>query len=683
PPPPPPPPPSQQQQHRPSVFDQPVVTAGQKRKASDRREGSSDDSGLPPGTASALWPAAPVPPPGPTEGDIVDRGLITVEMAAELFSRYKESMIRHLPAVVFAPSMSVMELRRTKPYLFLAVMAAASSETSALQTVLHRDLLQLFAHKVVVAGEKNLELVQALHVAVIWYWPPEHYEELKFYQLVHMAAVMALDIGLGKRASSRRGSPPFGRREHAFKRPPQPDPTSIECRRTWLACHFLAANTSMSLHRPNLIRWTPFMTECLELLESSPDAAPTDKYFCHLVWTHRMGEEIGVQFSMDDPGATVDVLDARTQYALRALERDLEKYRDAVPRELMQPTLTMSFNLLSLYMHELVLLSDTRSDHFRPPFNAEMIEDGMAGSEPLSAAHTNALSTCLTAIDGIFGTFLAMDVSSIRCLPIFNFVRIAYAVVVLMKLYFSATSPKSELGRVVRDNVHVEHYLDALLDKLRTTAAEDRCRPAAKFIVVLAMLRSWFVRQGRDGDGSGAGAARPGETPSSKTSAMPPDGSSSMAQPRDGINTTPLQVLSEVAMGHGPGASARHVLDSLSGLRQTPQPIFHDSVSAPDSTANDANNNPPEPSAAADVDPAAPIGGAGGGAAPYPLPWMSQLQQPPVDPGMGLSSGFDLEALGAGLDPQATYEGGARIFLDEPWFNDMFQGLPDPNCFPF
>ncbi|KND90123.1 Transcriptional regulator WAR1 [Tolypocladium ophioglossoides CBS 100239] len=682
--------PHQHQQRRPSVLDEPVVTAGQKRKASDHLEGSGEDSRLSPASASTAWPA-PAPVPRSTEGDIVDRGLVTTEKAAELFSRYKEHMIRHLPAVIFPPSMSVVELRRTKPYLFLAVMAAASSEMSGLQRVLHKELMQLFAHKVVVAGEKNLELVQALHVAVIWYWPPEHFEELKFYQLVHMAAVMALDIGLGKKAPSRRGIPPFSWREHQFKRQPQPDPASIECRRTWLTCHFLAANTSMSLHRPNLIRWTPFMTESLELLESSPDAAPTDKYLCHLVWTHRMGEEIGVQFSMDDPATPVNILDPRTQYALRSLERDLEKYRDAVSRELMQPTLKMNLNLLNLYMHELVLHSDTPTDQFRPPFNTEIIKDGMVSAEPLSAAHINALSACLTAIDGIFATFLSMDLLSIRCLPVFNFVRIAYAVVVLMKMYFSASSPKSELGKVInKDNMRVEHYLDALLDKFRTTAAEDKCRPAAKFLIVLAMLRSWFVKQGKDANASAApavagGAARPPETPS-KTSATPPDGSS-IAHAHHGVNT-PLQVLSEVAMGREHSGPPRHVLNHISGLRQTPQPIFHDSVSPSGSTSNTNTNtnNPSTLSSTADVDPAAPI--AAPGAAPFPSPWMSHLQAPPpAGPAMGLAAGlppdFDLESLGAGLAEQDVYEGGTRMILNEPWFNDMFQGLPDPNYFPF
>jgi RalA-binding protein 1 len=299
------------------VFDPPDVTASHKRKATDYRDGSGEGS---PAANSLQWQTAG----RGSRTDIIDRGLLSMERAVELFQRYKDHMSKHLPAVVFPPSMTIMDLRREKPYLFLAVMAAASSETHGLQRVLQRELMELFA------------LIQALHVAVIWYWPPEHFEELKFYQLVHMSAVMALDIGLGKKSAPKRGLPGFSWREHPFRRHPQPDPTSLECRRTWLTCHFLAANTAMSLHRPNLIRWSPFMTDSLELLRTSPDAYPTDKYFCHLIWTHRMAEDIGVQLSMDDPDTAVNIMDARTQYTLRGLERDLDKYIAAVPKDMMQ-----------------------------------------------------------------------------------------------------------------------------------------------------------------------------------------------------------------------------------------------------------------------------------------------------------------------------------------------------------
>jgi hypothetical protein len=199
--------------------------------------------------------------------------------------------------------------------------------------------MQTFAEKIIIIGEKSLDLVQALNIAVIWYWPPEHLEELKFYQLLHIAAVMAIDIGLGRKNQGRGGLRkhfPHSWRDHPTKKHRLPDPTSMESRRTWLTCYFLAMNASMVLHRPNLIRWTPFMTECVDILESSPEAAPTDKYLCHLVWTHRLAEEVGIQFSMDDPSATINLADTRIQYALKGFERNLEKYSSSISAEMQQ-----------------------------------------------------------------------------------------------------------------------------------------------------------------------------------------------------------------------------------------------------------------------------------------------------------------------------------------------------------
>lgn len=272
------------------------------------------------------------------QGDVVDRGLITLDRATELFARYNDHMVTHLPAVIFPPGTTVTELRKSKPTLFHAIMAAAASELPILQKVLQKELMVMFAEKIVITGEKNVEIIQALQVSVIWYWAPEHFEELKFYQLVHMAAVMGIDVGLGQRVPLRNRGKLIAEtfKVNPFRRSLPPDPTTIESRRTWLTCYFLTANTSMALHRPNLVRWNPFMSECIEILESSPDAAPTDKYFCHLIWTHHLSEEVGIQFSLDDPSCPVSITDARTQYALKGLERDLEKYSASVPPEHMQ-----------------------------------------------------------------------------------------------------------------------------------------------------------------------------------------------------------------------------------------------------------------------------------------------------------------------------------------------------------
>ncbi|KAK3329780.1 hypothetical protein B0H66DRAFT_469156, partial [Apodospora peruviana] len=545
-------------------------TTGQKRKFNETTgEDVRDPSAPRPRTDIAVAPENP---------DIVDRGIITMVQACELFARYTEQMAPHLPGVVFPANMTAAELRRSKPILFLSVMAAASSNTPPLQRILTNELMRLFAEKVIVSGEKSLELVQALQLSVIWYYPPENFEEFKFYQLLHIAAVMAIDLGLGRKKQAKGGFRkhlPNYWRDHSLRKRVVLDPTTLEARRAWLTCYFLATNSSMALHRPNLIRWTSFMAECVDILESSPEAASTDKYFCHLVWTHRLAEEVGITFSMDDPISAPNITQASTQYALKGFELQLERHRSAMPEDMQQASLKLSFHVLNLYMHEIATQSDS-SDEFRPLTEnlRESLSNNLTGDDALTPAHINALSACLTAIDGIFDVFLSLDVVSIRCLPVFNFVRVAYAVVVLMKIYFAASSPKSELGKVInKDNMKVEQHLENLLEKFAATAADDRSRPAAKFLVVLIMLRSWFQKQNQMG---GPAAVADAVEPSQVQNTGGGEKGGSYAQQQNKpttttpgamdyasttTTTTPLELLSEVATNNSsstPGSSVNN-----------------------------------------------------------------------------------------------------------------------------
>ncbi|KAJ8124290.1 hypothetical protein O1611_g9351 [Lasiodiplodia mahajangana] len=556
------------------VNEDRMAMGGQKRKFAETRDSAPDGHKE---LNTSQMPNAGRPSFQP---DVIDRKVITIEEASVLFQRYTDRMATHLPAVVFPPGTTAAEIRKTKPILFLAIVSVAASETPNTQRQLVKELMQIFADKIIILGQKSLELVQSIMVSVIWYFPPEHFEELKFYQLVHVAAVMAIDIGLGRRKNSPKSRLiPYTWRDHPFRKHPLPDPATIESRRTWLAAYFLASNVAMALHRPNLIRWQSFMTECMDILESSPEAAPSDRYLCHLVWTHRLAEEVGIQFSMDDPSIFVNITETKVQYALRGFERDLEKYSRSIPDEDKQPSLLLSFSVMNLYMHEIAL--QTNEEYTAS--NAEALRDPIpSAGDSLTSAHISALSSCLTAIDGIFETFLSLDVSTIRCLPIFNFVRVAYAVVVLIKIYFSASSPNAELGKVIeKENMKVAEYIDRLLEKFRETAAQDKSRPAGKFLMVLIMVRGWFHQQGQSqsrppNDHNIDPTLKPSQAPQNNPNANSTTfrGSNSLPhtphdqqhryQPTQSTKppeynpaNTPLQLLSEIATGNGPSRGSQ------------------------------------------------------------------------------------------------------------------------------
>lgn len=296
--------------------------------------------------------------------DVIDRGVLSMSKATEIYQNYVDALLPQYPAIPL--SYSVTELRSKKPILFLAVLAASSGASDpSLNSRLNQEIQQVYATKVSIQGLKSLELVQALLVSILWTYPPDRFEDLKFHQQIHMAATMALDLGLAKKpkgtsigqqpsgvmyprqhpeAAEGRRSPsvttrfPVGRpfdvsneaetANHVLApKKYLPDSGSLECRRTLLGCYLFCASVSMSLRLPNFLRWSSWMADCSEVLRTSPDAEPTDKRFVAWVQLQRIVEECGTNFALDSPDDTVSLADERAQLMLQNYEKQLEAWR--------------------------------------------------------------------------------------------------------------------------------------------------------------------------------------------------------------------------------------------------------------------------------------------------------------------------------------------------------------------
>lgn len=173
--------------------------------------------------------------------------LITPETASKIFDRYMTQLAPHLPAVVFPTGTTAEQVWRDKPILYVCILSCASNGLvhPDVGRDITREAVGAIADCVVRNGAKSLELIQAMQVTALWYKPPERAEQTNFYQIIHMGAVMALDIGLGKRfnpVKARRGfgGPNAHLAPGPHKTVPQ-DSDTIEARRAWLACYYLCA----------------------------------------------------------------------------------------------------------------------------------------------------------------------------------------------------------------------------------------------------------------------------------------------------------------------------------------------------------------------------------------------------------------------------------------------------------
>ena len=174
------------------------------------------------------------------EADVVGRGIVHAETANGLFMHYTKQMAPHMPIVVFSPDTSPETIRRRSPVLFLAILSVTSGQDYPdLQATLTKEIMRILADRVFLHGEKSLELVQALQVVTIWYWP-EPNGDSKYYQFIHMTAVMAIDLGMHRR------QPLLIVRKEQVLGLPKPksylsDPCTTECRRAWLGCYLLCS----------------------------------------------------------------------------------------------------------------------------------------------------------------------------------------------------------------------------------------------------------------------------------------------------------------------------------------------------------------------------------------------------------------------------------------------------------
>lgn len=202
---------------------------------------------------------------------------------------------------------------------------------------------------------------------------------------------------------------------------------------------------------------------------------------------------------------------------------------------------------------------------------------------PTSPAFIDALTNCLICVHRSLDIILSMDTRSLLLLPTYVLGRTSYAMVALMRLYAIITAPETQLSQVIDPaTLNVDHYLGRIVEHYKAAGEHPGGRAPAKFSVVLGVLRNWFVKQNDQShptlrEALGGGFGRCGHLKdlpvhTSKTRSMEGNGSnnhnSDVNRLRMGSSpTTPLHLLSEVAMGEGetrsrPGSGSESNLNS-------------------------------------------------------------------------------------------------------------------------
>lgn len=117
------------------------------------------------GTRTADLPSRPGQPSRNTAG--LPFGL-TWHQAEIILKIYRQEFFPNFPFVAIPESVTPVELLTDKPALFRAVMLACAPLSVSRLVKMKRSVLAYLSQHIIVDGDRNLELLQALLVVLAW-----------------------------------------------------------------------------------------------------------------------------------------------------------------------------------------------------------------------------------------------------------------------------------------------------------------------------------------------------------------------------------------------------------------------------------------------------------------------------------------------------------------------------------
>ncbi|KAH7375931.1 hypothetical protein B0T11DRAFT_271242 [Plectosphaerella cucumerina] len=250
-------------------------------------------------------------------------------------------------------------LRTTAPHLLFAIMAFPGETGLQLQTQeeLVVRAMSEFGNEIIARGNRSLQMVKALLMAAFWFRQARHSPHGHCYQLVQLAVDMAIDIGIA--------GPQLARSPPAYFSATK-DPTSLDARRTWVACYLATTAQALGTRRPPTLAWTPYLEECVRLLDGG------DGLLSQIARVTRICGDIAEQLDLCNLTVYRAVDDAASQMAM--LRGRVAAWYAQLPRDLTShPQLAFWREIALVLIHEIVLHTPTNKVSFAAPYVPEKI----------------------------------------------------------------------------------------------------------------------------------------------------------------------------------------------------------------------------------------------------------------------------------------------------------------------
>ncbi|EWC47726.1 hypothetical protein DRE_02926 [Drechslerella stenobrocha 248] len=396
--------------------------------------------------------------PKPPLEDVIGRNMVTEAEAEQYLATFGE-MLLHFPFYVIPAGTTVKSLRRDKPILLLAILTAASSSNRRVQSALERDFRKVYSEKLVVNGEKSLELLLAGMVYLAWFHCHFSPKTQIFLQTMHLLLSLVSELSYDRKSDKANdptvpGGPPNEARQNYsnLTGPGAPEgglePASgssdsevrefrtKEIRRATLGCWWLSNSISIDFRKRIPLHFSGYMRRCQQTFVDNPEFE-SDKYLVLLLRLQKLQEDACETFRYHEPEAANYQDAIRIQMSLKAfqtvlkdIERDIHSLDSSHP---IYESIVPAFHSMGMYVYEIGL-------HMNPPPPSTNSYDPTTTLE-WTAERISILTDCLSYAKRFLDSITTCSTATYRrmCSP--SWMRVSYGLVVLSKLALGGTEP--------------------------------------------------------------------------------------------------------------------------------------------------------------------------------------------------------------------------------------------------
>ncbi|KAI1432279.1 hypothetical protein GGR50DRAFT_620706 [Xylaria sp. CBS 124048] len=337
---------------------------------------------------------------------------IAEKTADEQLDIFRNVFIPMFPFVHLPKTIRASELRKTRPFLWLVVMALATKSVS--QQFLMEDMIwKIISQRIVAEHLVDVDLLLGVVCFASW----SHYfkkDKPFMNMLAQLAVSMASELGLHKDVP-KRDHP----RRNLTQKGPEQQVRTLEERRSMLAVFHLSSSTWTAYRKVEPLRWTRYLGDCLRILGEFGEAMD------HLLIVQIKCQLLTSQLTATEEESSEDGSKAPSTILATALLNQLEDVQRSLPAPIRSERATQFYlqnARLTIYAYSIS----------RSPSNTVVVSSAEHNTAHLRRLKT--LEAALATSETWMTSFDEMPLSAWLGITVDVFAQFTQCLVVLFKL---------------------------------------------------------------------------------------------------------------------------------------------------------------------------------------------------------------------------------------------------------